>query len=265
MDSGLRRDEVFITSKVCMGKAGMLASMSFGFRQGPASRRAVGCLHCMIAMHSPVPSRPIASALLTPCSCGPALLAWSTLLMPCLLVVLTCGKHLCCVFPAPCTPQLWTSNWGRPAGLVYCLASLPRSLCFVDFTLLIMPRSCGPATGGTTRRAPASGALAAASSVLVKKWIACFRRHFANSCSGALVRPLNAPWSPTPLLFRQSLSELDTSYLDLFLLHAPGDPGARAETWRALEDAQKEVCCAVPRCAALCCAVLRCAAALILD
>ncbi|KAI7840058.1 hypothetical protein COHA_006189 [Chlorella ohadii] len=39
---------------------------------------------------------------------------------------------------------------------------------------------------------------------------------------------------------RQSLSELDTSYLDLFLLHAPGDPGARAETWRALEDAQKE-------------------------
>lgn len=31
------------------------------------------------------------------------------------------------------------------------------------------------------------------------------------------------------------------AYVDLFLLHAPGDPGTRAEAWRALEEAVGEV------------------------
>ncbi|PSC75258.1 Aldo keto reductase [Micractinium conductrix] len=39
---------------------------------------------------------------------------------------------------------------------------------------------------------------------------------------------------------RQSLAELGTPYADLVLLHAPGDPATRADTWRALEDAAKE-------------------------
>lgn len=55
---------------------------------------------------------------------------------------------------------------------------------------------------------------------------------------------------PTPLLgaillcsghCRQSLNELGTPYVDLFLLHAPGNPATRADTWRALEDGMKEV------------------------
>lgn len=39
---------------------------------------------------------------------------------------------------------------------------------------------------------------------------------------------------------RQSLDELGMAYVDLCLLHAPGDPATRADTWRALEDAAKE-------------------------
>ncbi|KAL4859666.1 putative oxidoreductase [Chlorella vulgaris] len=39
---------------------------------------------------------------------------------------------------------------------------------------------------------------------------------------------------------RQSLAELGTPYVDLFLLHAPGDPATRADTWRALEEAVRE-------------------------
>lgn len=38
----------------------------------------------------------------------------------------------------------------------------------------------------------------------------------------------------------QSLKELKTSYIDLILLHAPGDAANRADTWRALEDLQSE-------------------------
>lgn len=33
----------------------------------------------------------------------------------------------------------------------------------------------------------------------------------------------------------QSLKNLDTGYIDLYLLHAPGDPLLRGETWKALE------------------------------
>ena len=44
-----------------------------------------------------------------------------------------------------------------------------------------------------------------------------------------------------PRLCRQSLSDLGTSYANLVLLHAPGDPATRADTWRALEDALREV------------------------
>jgi hypothetical protein len=42
-------------------------------------------------------------------------------------------------------------------------------------------------------------------------------------------------------LCRQSLAELGTPYVDMFLLHAPGDPATRADTWRALEEAVREV------------------------
>ena len=38
----------------------------------------------------------------------------------------------------------------------------------------------------------------------------------------------------------QSLKDLRTSYIDLILLHAPGDVATRAETWKALEDLQSE-------------------------
>ncbi len=43
-----------------------------------------------------------------------------------------------------------------------------------------------------------------------------------------------------PLRCRQSLAELGTPYVDMVLLHAPGDAGSRADTWRALEDAVKQ-------------------------
>ncbi|KAK9906723.1 hypothetical protein WJX75_006857 [Coccomyxa subellipsoidea] len=38
----------------------------------------------------------------------------------------------------------------------------------------------------------------------------------------------------------QSMNALSTSMVDLMLLHAPGDPQTREETWRALEDAHYE-------------------------
>lgn len=37
---------------------------------------------------------------------------------------------------------------------------------------------------------------------------------------------------------QDSLQKLNTPYIDLLLLHAPGDSATRAETWRVLEDAQ---------------------------
>lgn len=37
------------------------------------------------------------------------------------------------------------------------------------------------------------------------------------------------------------LAELDVDYIDLLLLHTPGNPRLRAETWTALEDAQSGV------------------------
>jgi diketogulonate reductase-like aldo/keto reductase len=39
---------------------------------------------------------------------------------------------------------------------------------------------------------------------------------------------------------RESNEKLGLGYIDLFLLHAPGDAATRAETWRALEDLQTE-------------------------
>jgi diketogulonate reductase-like aldo/keto reductase len=39
---------------------------------------------------------------------------------------------------------------------------------------------------------------------------------------------------------KESLRKLNVACIDLFLLHAPGDPALRAETWRCLEDAQQE-------------------------
>jgi len=37
-----------------------------------------------------------------------------------------------------------------------------------------------------------------------------------------------------------SLENMQVSYVDLLLLHAPGDPGRRSETWRALEDCRNQ-------------------------
>lgn len=39
---------------------------------------------------------------------------------------------------------------------------------------------------------------------------------------------------------RASNAKLGLGYIDLYLLHAPGDPSPRAEAWRALETLQKE-------------------------
>ncbi|KAK1938901.1 9,11-endoperoxide prostaglandin H2 reductase [Phytophthora citrophthora] len=39
---------------------------------------------------------------------------------------------------------------------------------------------------------------------------------------------------------RVSNEKLNLGYIDLYLLHAPGEPSTRAETWRALEDLQQE-------------------------
>jgi diketogulonate reductase-like aldo/keto reductase len=39
---------------------------------------------------------------------------------------------------------------------------------------------------------------------------------------------------------RTSFAKLQTTHIDLLLLHAPGDPEKRAETWRALEELQAE-------------------------
>ena len=75
---------------------------------------------------------------------------------------------------------------------------------------------------------------------------------------GAPFRPLTPPpppptHPPPPLhppkwgydqakaAIRASLTKLGTPYVDLMLLHAPGDPATRAETWAALEDAVGEV------------------------
>ena len=41
---------------------------------------------------------------------------------------------------------------------------------------------------------------------------------------------------------KKSLKALDTQYLDLMLLHHPGDRQGRKEAWQALEDAHKQVC-----------------------
>ena len=37
------------------------------------------------------------------------------------------------------------------------------------------------------------------------------------------------------------LAALDVTYIDLLLLHTPGNPLLRAETWKALEDAHEQV------------------------
>ena len=39
---------------------------------------------------------------------------------------------------------------------------------------------------------------------------------------------------------QESLRQLNVDYIDLILLHAPGPPETRAETWKALEDLQME-------------------------
>jgi len=39
------------------------------------------------------------------------------------------------------------------------------------------------------------------------------------------------------------LAELDMEYIDLLLLHTPGNPQLRAETWKALESAFSQVWC----------------------
>ena len=39
------------------------------------------------------------------------------------------------------------------------------------------------------------------------------------------------------------LAELDIDYIDLLLLHTPGNPNLRSETWKVLEDAHSQVQC----------------------
>jgi len=39
---------------------------------------------------------------------------------------------------------------------------------------------------------------------------------------------------------KESLIKLQTEYIDLMLLHAPGDPTLRPESWRALEDCRRQ-------------------------
>ena len=39
----------------------------------------------------------------------------------------------------------------------------------------------------------------------------------------------------------ESLQLMQFEYIDLMLLHSPGDPGLRPETWKALEDLHQEV------------------------
>lgn len=40
---------------------------------------------------------------------------------------------------------------------------------------------------------------------------------------------------------QERLASLDLGYIDLLLLHTPGDPALRPETWKALEEAQEQV------------------------
>ncbi|KAG7671743.1 putative 9,11-endoperoxide prostaglandin H2 reductase [Nannochloris sp. 'desiccata'] len=46
----------------------------------------------------------------------------------------------------------------------------------------------------------------------------------------------NYGYDTTVASVKESLTKLQTKYIDLMLLHAPGDPKLRPESWRALED-----------------------------
>jgi len=186
-------------------------------------------------MRSPVPSCPNASALLTPCSCGPALLACPALLMPRLLVALICGNYPSCLLPAPCTRQLWTSNWGydKARASIWC---------------------------------------AAPNSVLVQRWIALFTRHPANGCYGAMA-PITHPapcrhppcFQAKPFGVGYPVPRPSPAARAGRSRHPGGDvAGAGGRSERGVP------CCDVLRCAALRCAALRCAvtcstAAIVLD
>jgi hypothetical protein len=50
----------------------------------------------------------------------------------------------------------------------------------------------------------------------------------------------------TKAAVQTSLQRIGFPSIDLMLLHAPGAPEGRAEAWRALEDAQKQVCLPLP-------------------
>ena len=51
---------------------------------------------------------------------------------------------------------------------------------------------------------------------------------------------LNWGYDASIKTIRESLRKLNTPFIDLLLLHAPGDSATRAETWRALENLQTE-------------------------
>ena len=52
----------------------------------------------------------------------------------------------------------------------------------------------------------------------------------------------NWGYDSTLASLKATLQRLQTPYVDLMLLHAPGEPASRADTWRALEDAKSQVC-----------------------
>ena len=48
-------------------------------------------------------------------------------------------------------------------------------------------------------------------------------------------------YSNTLAAVKESVERVGLQYIDLMLLHAPGESDGRSEAWRALEDAQAQV------------------------
>lgn len=120
------------------------------------------------------------------------------------------------------TTKLWTSNWGYDKAR----AAIRCSAFFCAGTAVDAGRGRGGpwAAGGAAARMQEERCAAAAAPT-------------PTHTAACIAAP---PCHPCPAR-RQSLAELQTPYADLLLLHAPGDPATRADTWRALEDAQREV------------------------
>lgn len=66
-------------------------------------------------------------------------------------------------------------------------------------------------------------------------------RILSTCACGTQVRRLNYGYDRALRSIQESLAQLDTPYVDLMLLHSPGDPLVRADTWQALEAAMNQV------------------------